>query len=181
MADARVFARLEGQMPKLLSEMRADLGEHPLVREFTLLKRCWTYCREREFQYYYEDHPELDGMAQILENRGLISDTGDEGPKRYVILEELAEYLTAGQVSSHETALPQPAATPVAAVPSAQEPDLERLIHEKRYLELPAAARYLGLSIAHVRRLARNGKVSEVGGGRPMKISTESLRAYKGT
>jgi hypothetical protein len=52
MADARVFARLEGQMPKLLSEMRADLGEHPLVREFTLLKRCWTYCREREFQYY---------------------------------------------------------------------------------------------------------------------------------
>jgi excisionase family DNA binding protein len=58
--------------------------------------------------------------------------------------------------------------------------DLQRLIEGKETIEVSTAARYLELSLDHVRRLAREEKLTRVGRGRPMKISTKSLREYKG-
>ena len=59
------------------------------------------------------------------------------------------------------------------------KPDLERLIEEKEYIILAVAARYLERHPDHVRRLVREKKILRVGQGRPIKISSESLRKYK--
>ena len=92
--DQKVFTRLESKVPKLLAEMRQDLHDYPLTREFVLLKRAWIYLGEgNDFQYYYDDHPDLNGQVRILQNYGLIEDISDSKTKRYVISESLADYL----------------------------------------------------------------------------------------
>jgi len=81
-------------MPKLLAEMRQELMNHPLRREFVLLKRIWTYhFGGSELIYYYDDHPDLDGQMRILENLDLVEFLKDN-PRRYVMQENLAQYLT---------------------------------------------------------------------------------------
>ncbi len=42
-AKMAVFSKLEKIMPELLEEMRKDLTEHPLTREFILLSERWSY------------------------------------------------------------------------------------------------------------------------------------------
>jgi hypothetical protein len=92
--NQKVFTRLESKVPKLLAEMRQDLRENPHLREFVLLKRAWTYLGVGDdFQYYYDEHPNLDGKVRILQNYGLIEDFRSGNSKRYVITEELADYL----------------------------------------------------------------------------------------
>lgn len=57
-ADAP-FVPLERQMPALLAEIRKDLADDPLAREFVLLKKGWSYwARGHEGVYFYEDHPQ---------------------------------------------------------------------------------------------------------------------------
>ncbi len=46
-----------------------------------------------ELVYYYDDHPELENQLQILENLRLINDITYNNAKRYVMTEELADYL----------------------------------------------------------------------------------------
>jgi hypothetical protein len=101
--DPRISAELARKIPGLLLEMRNDLREHPLTREFVLLKAAWSYFSDRsEFQYYYDEHPELDGMVRILKNYDLVEDISDAKVKRYVIREELADYLT-GTMADDQT------------------------------------------------------------------------------
>ncbi len=77
--------------------MRKDLETNPLYREFVVLKKAWGYWgKECEFVYYYEDHPNLDGIVRILQNYGLVSEITSGKTQRFVIGEELAEYLTRG-------------------------------------------------------------------------------------
>jgi len=81
-------------MPKLIAEMRKDLADHLLGREFVLLKRCWSYLQAgHQLEYYYDDHDELDNMVRILQNYGLINDIANNDVRRYVISEDFAEYL----------------------------------------------------------------------------------------
>ena len=90
------FQRMERLMPALLAEMRADLAEFPLRREFVVMKRSWTYwAKGNELFYYYDDHPDLDDKLRILENEGLVRDATYNNAKRYIISEELADYLGA--------------------------------------------------------------------------------------
>lgn len=91
-----VFERLERLMPDLLAEMRQDLAEHPLRREFVVMKRSWSYwAKGNELVYYYDDHPDLDDKLRILENEGLVQDMTYNNAKRFVLTEELADYLGA--------------------------------------------------------------------------------------
>ena len=91
-----VFERMERLMPALLSEMRQDLAGHPLRREFVAIKRSWSYwAKGNELIYHYDDHPDLDDKLRILENEGLIRDVMYNDPKRYLLSEELADYLGA--------------------------------------------------------------------------------------
>lgn len=89
-----LYLRLEQLMPELLEEIRRDLAEHPLFREFVPLKRIWTYWASgNELMYYYEDHPELDNKLRILKNYSLIRDIStDPDNKRYVFTEGFVRY-----------------------------------------------------------------------------------------
>ena len=93
---AAIFERMERLMPGLLAEMRQDLVEHPLRREFVVLERSWFYwANGNELAYYYDDHDDLDDKLRILENEGLIRDITYTNAKRFVLSEELADYLGA--------------------------------------------------------------------------------------
>lgn len=90
----QMFTRLERIMPDLLTEMRKDLTEHPLSREFVVLKKGWSYWGYGyELAYYFEDHPELENKLRILLNYSLIQDVTHTNVSRYIISEELARYL----------------------------------------------------------------------------------------
>jgi len=91
----QVFMKLESMMPDLLAEMRKDLTEYPLSREFVVLSKRWTYCaRGHELVYYFEDHPELENKLRILLNHGQIQDITNTNVSRYIIGEEFATYLS---------------------------------------------------------------------------------------
>jgi len=86
--------RLEQLMPELIEEMRTDLGNNPLSREFVILKRTWTYrANGHELMYYLDDHSNLENKLRILENRGLIRDITYNRTKRYLLTEALVDYL----------------------------------------------------------------------------------------
>lgn len=92
----QVFIELERIMPELLAEMRKDLTEYPLSREFVLLKKGWSYWASgHELVYYFEDHPELENKLRILLNNGLIQDVTHTNVSRYAISEKFARYLGA--------------------------------------------------------------------------------------
>jgi hypothetical protein len=88
------FHKLEEVMPDLLAEMRKDLSNFPLRREFVLLKKNWSYwSRGDELAYYFDDHPDLRNKIRILENYGLVKDITYTKVDRFVITEGLAQYL----------------------------------------------------------------------------------------
>jgi hypothetical protein len=88
------FIKAERLMPQLLAEMREDLTKYPLRREFVLLKKTWSYwAGGNELFYFYDDHPELDSLVQILENLGLIREITYNNTKRFIITEHFADYL----------------------------------------------------------------------------------------
>jgi len=92
----QTFRKAEQLMPQLLLEMRTDLAENPLGREFIILRKGWVYNDRRNLLVYYEDeHPELDAKLRILQSLGLIQEITYNNVKRYVITEALADYLIA--------------------------------------------------------------------------------------
>lgn len=90
-----IFARLEKQMPDLLAAMRKDLEKKKLDREFEVLACADRYALERyAFEYYEDIIPDLRSKVRIRLNYRLVEDISHGHTKRYVISEELAEYLT---------------------------------------------------------------------------------------
>lgn len=73
---AQPFTKLEQMIPELVNEMRADLKQHRLYREFVLLKKAWSYNASKKdfFVYYYDDHEDLESKVQILMNYGAAVD-----------------------------------------------------------------------------------------------------------
>ena len=94
-AQAARIARLEKQMPQLLEEMRRDLAEFPLRREFVLLSKRWSYWPGgNEFAYFFEQHEDLEDKVQILKNLGLVIDITLNDVLRFNFTEEFVDYLT---------------------------------------------------------------------------------------
>ncbi len=95
-AKMAVFSKIEKVMPELLEEMRKDLAEHPLKREFILMSKSWTYNGGGNIYlvYYYEIHDHLDDKITILCNHRLIVDITYNNVKRYKFTENLVDYLT---------------------------------------------------------------------------------------
>ena len=90
------FRKAEQLMSVLLMEMRNDLAEKPLSREFVILRRAWSYWPGgNELAYFEDDHPQLDSKLQILQNLGLVRETTFTNVKRFRFAEEFADYLTA--------------------------------------------------------------------------------------
>jgi hypothetical protein len=89
------FLRAEHLMPDLIAEMRKDLTDNPLSREFVALKKSGAYwSKGHELAYFYEEHPDLDNKLRILESLGLVQDITYNNTKRFVVTEKLAEYLS---------------------------------------------------------------------------------------
>lgn len=93
-ADVPGRSKIERLMPALLREMRTDLLNHPTTREFVILKRGWIYNHEGNYlAYYLEEHEDLEGKLQILENLALIREVTYTNVRRFVFEEEFVDYL----------------------------------------------------------------------------------------
>lgn len=90
------LAKVERLMPALLEEMREDLRNHPTSREFVILKRGWVYNSHGFYlAYYLDEHEDLEGKLQVLENLTLIREITYNNVRRFVFDEEFVDYLTA--------------------------------------------------------------------------------------
>jgi hypothetical protein len=92
-----IFTDIENLMPELLAEMKKDLREYPVAREFIIMpKGADDRGDENNFilQYFFEDHDWLTSKLRILENHALIYEITYNNTLRFVISEELATYLT---------------------------------------------------------------------------------------
>jgi hypothetical protein len=90
----QILNKLKGQMLELFSEMSNDLSQYPFRREFIVMSKEWGYwAKGNEFVYYFEEHSELRGKLQVLQNYGFIKEITYNNAERFIILEELAEYL----------------------------------------------------------------------------------------
>lgn len=97
----KVFDKINKLMPGLLLEMQNDLKGNPLKREFVLLSKRWNYWASgNELMYYFEDHPGLESMMHVLKNHNLIADITFNEVSRYVMSEDLVDFLID---SDHET------------------------------------------------------------------------------
>ncbi|MVM37185.1 hypothetical protein GO730_05255 [Spirosoma sp. HMF3257] len=91
-----VFEYIENIISALLSDMKNDLTEYPFVREFVILSKKWHYTHNPHkdiFMYYFEDHEFLRNKIRILENCSLIYEITFNSIDRFIITEQLANYL----------------------------------------------------------------------------------------
>ncbi len=96
-ARMAAFSTIEKMMPELLVEMRKDLTEYPLKREFILMRKSWSYGMAGGYQplvYYYEDHDDLDDKIALLCDYRLVVDIAYNDVKRYRFTQGMADYLT---------------------------------------------------------------------------------------
>lgn len=86
------FLETKKQMPELIAEMKKDLeGENgKFVREFFVMSRRHSLggSEKPRFIYYEEDHENLRGMMDILENHGYIVDVTPKNVPIYRMTEE---------------------------------------------------------------------------------------------
>ncbi len=92
------FLAIKKQMPQLLAEMSTDLaGEgYADVREFFVLpnrKVCLGGSEKDRFIYYEEDHSNLRGKLDILENAGYIFDVTPKNTPIFRMTEEFVGLL----------------------------------------------------------------------------------------
>lgn len=90
-----VFLEIKEKMSELIHEMQDDLKNNEFVREFFLLKKSWAmnYGDTPRFSYFYDDHNNLDGKVQILENHGLVYDVSTGKTKKYRMAEEFVDLI----------------------------------------------------------------------------------------
>ncbi|MGY6708325.1 MAG: hypothetical protein ACXIVF_08355 [Rhizobiaceae bacterium] len=92
---SRTFERLERMVPDLVAEMREDIANSPFTRELIAFKRGWSYGGQVRpyFTYYYDDHDELLGKLNVMENYGALVDIKFNDVYRYEMTEDFVEYL----------------------------------------------------------------------------------------
>jgi hypothetical protein len=92
-----IFTDIENLIPELLEEMKKNLREYPVAREFILMAKGAVYNEDKNnliLYYFFEEHSWLRSKLRILENHGLIYEITYNNTLRFVISEELAAYLT---------------------------------------------------------------------------------------
>lgn len=91
-----LLRKLESDMPALFAEMRTDLAEHPSAGIFVLIKREWSFNGDPNnviLMYYFNDHPHLRPMVQVLENRELVRNVTHTNVERFRMEEAFVDYL----------------------------------------------------------------------------------------
>jgi gas vesicle protein len=94
--EAKQFKSVKESMSKLISEMKLDLSkkENEFIRTFFIMpKRAIINTNNRCFVYYFEDHEDLQGQMNILENYGYIMDVTPGNTKKYQMSEDFVELI----------------------------------------------------------------------------------------
>jgi len=92
----RVFLNVKNQMPELIAEFKTDLAGSKLTREFFVLpnkKVCFGGSRKPRFIYYEEEHENLRGKLDLLENEGFLVDMTSGNTPLYRMTEEFVGLL----------------------------------------------------------------------------------------
>ena len=99
--DNADLQRLELLMPALFSEMRVDVKDTPLRREFIAMSKNVMYNSGGKsiLAYFYEDHDGLSDKLVILANAGAVIDITYNSVDRYLMTEALVTYLSRGSES----------------------------------------------------------------------------------
>ncbi|HOT72166.1 MAG TPA: hypothetical protein PLX18_00075 [Anaerohalosphaeraceae bacterium] len=92
------FKIVKESMPKLIEEMKGDLSkeENKFIRNFFILaKRAIPNTSSKCFFYVFEDHEDLQGKINILENYGYVIDITPSNVKikKYRMTEEFVELI----------------------------------------------------------------------------------------
>ena len=84
--DNAALRRLELVFPELFAEMRADLKDSPLKREFIIMAKNAIYNSggKQILAYYYEDHEDLSDKMVVLANSGAVTDITYNNVDRYL-------------------------------------------------------------------------------------------------
>ncbi len=96
--DAARFREIASKMPKLISEMKEDLSgpENMFKREFVIKSKSSVFCwgDDGGLEYHTEDHPNLQGKINVLENLGYFVNIakGDQYP-RWRMTEEFVKLI----------------------------------------------------------------------------------------
>ena len=89
------FLQVKGQMPALIAEMKKDLegNQGKFVREFFVMSRRHVLggSEKPRFIYYEEDHDNLRGKIDILENHGYVTDVTPGNTPMYRMSEEFVQ------------------------------------------------------------------------------------------
>ncbi len=89
------FLRLKEQMPTLIAEMKKDLEtkDGKFVREFFIMSRRHVLggSEKPRFIYYEEDHDNLRGMIDILENHNYVVDVTPKNAPIYRMSEDFVD------------------------------------------------------------------------------------------
>ena len=83
-------------MPTLFAEMRDDLKNGPLKREFILMPKNAMYNSggKQILAYFYEDHEDLSDKLVVLANSGAVTDITYNSVDRYLMSEAFVDYLS---------------------------------------------------------------------------------------
>ena len=92
---AAPFPDLEKKAPALIAEMRSDLREKPLVRQFILMSKSMSYNSGSTpyFVYYYDDHEFLPSIITIMEHAAAVYDIAFNRVPRYNFTESFVSFL----------------------------------------------------------------------------------------
>ena len=86
------FNKIRSQMPELIAEMKADFNRHEndSTREFVILPsdKVTFNSTQSRFIYYENQHQNLKGQIDVLENHGYIIDVTFSNAPIYRITEE---------------------------------------------------------------------------------------------
>lgn len=93
----RRWSKIRVAMPVLIQQMKQDLGELPLVREFVVMPSSrvpfGTATSQPRFRYDEDEHPNLRGQVAILEDAGYVRDVTPSNVPIYRMTEAFVEQI----------------------------------------------------------------------------------------
>jgi hypothetical protein len=91
-----VFLNIKKQMPELIEELKTDFSDNKLTREFFVLinkKATLGGSQKHRFIYYEEEHENLRGKIDLLENQGFLTNVTTGNAPIYRMTEEFVDLL----------------------------------------------------------------------------------------
>lgn len=90
------FLDVQKIMPNLIAEIKDDLEKSKDIREFFITNKSRAYDDhglQKYFQYFYEEHENLDEKVEILQNNGFILISHQNNERMYQFTEDFVEFI----------------------------------------------------------------------------------------